>query len=190
MRQPPAARCVFRLAGALYGGGVMHASPIDDEALEALAERVARRFRLVSARAPRDVSRRVLKLMQGVHEAVHGEQPTTVRERIQIMRTLESVDAELAGRTAFEPMFYRDGRLAVMRAYDPIRIREKLDDRRVRQHLERYVARVQRAEDRMRWFYLRAGLEVGEKPAARPWDEPYAALQENYELLWGSVATR
>jgi hypothetical protein len=168
----------------------MDGSPIDDEALEALAERVSRRFRLVSGRAPREVSRRVLDLMQAVHRTVHGEQVATVRERIQLMRTLESVDAELAGRTAFEATFYRDGRLAVMRAYDPIRIREKIDDRRVRQHMERYVARAQRAEDRMRWFYVRAGLEVEAKRAARPWDEPYAALQENYELLWGSVARR
>ncbi len=168
----------------------MDASPIGDEALEALAERVSRRFRLVSARAPREVCRRVLDLMQGVHQAVHGEPQATVRTRIALMRALESVDAELAGRTAFEPTFYRDGRLAVMRAYDPIRIREKIDDRRVRQHLERYGARAQRAEDRMRWFYVRAGLEVDAKPAARAWDEPYAALQGNYELLWGSVARR
>ncbi|MEZ4268218.1 MAG: hypothetical protein R3F39_17785 [Myxococcota bacterium] len=155
--------------------------------MESLAERISRRFRLVRARAPKEVSRRVQDLMQAVHSAVHGEPAANVSVRIELMRALETVDAELAGRSAFEATLYRDGRFGVIHAYDPIRIREKIDDQRVRQHLERYEARAQRAEDRMRWFYVRAGLEVDAKRAPRPWEVPYEGLQETYELLWGSV---
>ncbi|MCB9730403.1 MAG: hypothetical protein H6744_03730 [Deltaproteobacteria bacterium] len=166
----------------------MEQSPIADEALEALAERISRRFRLVRARAPKEVTRRVLATMEGVHAAVHGSPGADVAERVALMRALEELDAELAGRTAFEATLYREGRLGVIRAFDPIRIREVVDDRRVRHHLERYVARAQRAEDRMRWFYRRAGLEVDPRPAPKPWQLPYAGLQETHELLWGNVA--
>jgi hypothetical protein len=166
----------------------MDDSPIGDEALEALAERVARRFRLVRARAPKAVAKQALETLAAVHQAVHGEPPAPIAPRVALLRALETLDAELAGRSPFEPTFYRDGRLGMMRAFDPIRIRETVDDRRVRAHLERYGSRLRRAEDRMRWFYERAGFEVEEKPARPAWDQPYANLEETQELLWGSVS--
>ncbi|MGM0577490.1 MAG: hypothetical protein ACQEXJ_17330 [Myxococcota bacterium] len=161
-------------------------SPISDAGLERVAERVGAAFRLVRRRAPKSVRRRVRRTLEEVYRVVRhgeGERP----QRLRLARELDQLDAELRGREAFVPYFYQEGRLALVRAWDPVRIRETIDDRRVREHLERYEARIARAEDRFRWFYRRAGLEVDPAPAPKPWELPYARFEQVKEFLWGRV---
>lgn len=162
-------------------------SPISDAALEELAGRVAGAFRLVRARAPREVQREVRETLEQVFSTVEAGS-SAVRGRVALARELERLDAELRGRVAFVPYFYGDGRLAVVRAFHPIRIREAVDDQWVRAHLRRYGERIDRADRRLRWFQERCGVEV-EEAAKRPaWELPYASFEEYHELIWGKMA--
>lgn len=166
-------------------------SPISDESLRALAERVRAAWRLVSKRAPESVRARVeagLAEVVTVLGAGLGGGADAAPARIDLARRLEALDAELHGREAFVPQLYRDGRLGVLRVQDPIRIRESVDMRRVHAHVERYEARIRRAEARLHWFYVRAGMQV-EPPRKRPpWEMPYASFEEAREFLWGRVS--
>ena len=161
-------------------------SPISDHALEELDARVASAFKLVRARAPRDVQREVRETLETVYAVVEGAE-RDVAQRLSLARELERLDAELRGRVAFVPYFYAGGRLAVVRAYDPIRITEAVDDRWVCEHLRRYGERIDRADRRLRWFQQRCGLDVDDGPKRPAWELPYANFEEYHELVWGRV---
>lgn len=164
-------------------------SPIADASLEALAERVARSYRIVRKRAPEEVRRRVHQCLDEVYRVARGGAADVVA-RVALARELESLVAGLRGREAFAPHFYCEGRLAIVRVMEPVRIRETIDDRSVRAHLRRYEERIERSERRMRWFFERAGLEVDPPPARPSWEQPYAAFEEYHELIWGKVDRR
>ena len=161
-------------------------TPISNEALESMAERISRAFRLVRKRAPKEVQREVRELLEAVFAVAESEEPNVLL-RIQLARKLEALLANLRGSEAFVPYFYQAGRLAVVRVFEPVRIRECVDDQRVREHLRRYEERVVRAESRLRWFLIRCGFEVDPKPERPAWEQPYANFEEYHELVWGQI---
>ena len=78
----------------------------------------------------------------------------------------------------------------MIRLWDPVQIRETIDDRRVREHLMRYVERANRAQRRLHWFFMRAGLETEAPPERPAWEQPYASFEEYRELLWRRLSSR
>lgn len=161
-------------------------SPISDVSLEAAAEKVAQLFRHVRGRAPREVSRRVRQTLDRVYALVHGRDPS-VSLRLKLARDMERLELELKGRDADVVQFYSGGRLAIVRLYDPIRIQETINHASCLEHVRRYEERVDRAQRRLHWFYLRVGMDVEPPPPPKPWELPYAALAEVHELIWGRV---
>lgn len=161
-------------------------SPISDENLEAAAERVAQLFRQVRGRAPREVAKHVRRTLGGVYAVVQGGN-VSVPLRVRLARELERLEMELKGRDADVVQFYSNGRLAIVRLYDPIRIQETVNHASCLEHIRRYEERVDRAQRRLHWFYLRAGMNVEPPPARKPWELPYAAFEEVHELIWGRV---
>jgi hypothetical protein len=167
-------------------------SPIADEALEEAADLVSKALRVVRQRAPVEVRRRVREVLARVFDVVHGETEDTqadVAARVALARELELLGGELRGRTIFVPTFYEGGRLAILHAWDPIKIRGSIDDRRVLAHLRRYQGRVMKAERRLHWFMRRCGITPPSElaPELKPWERPYAEFEENHELLWGRL---
>lgn len=163
-----------------------HDSPVSDAALEEAASEVATFWRLVQKRAPREVNRRVRRVMESIYRVVNSDD-ATLRDRLRLARELEAIAAELRGRKPFVAQFYRDGRLAVVWAYDPIKIRGAVDHLRISRTFERYLARADKAYERLDYFLERAGLDVSPKVAKKPWEQAYASMEEYRELLWGSV---
>lgn len=176
-------------------------SPLSDASLEGAAEEIAALWRVARRRAPKAVSRRVRLVLESVYEVVHVRAPApapdspplstaALAERRGLCATLDALLAELRGRQVFEPQFYRDGYLAVTRAFDPIRIRGAVDHRAVEIRFERYLAHAERSFARLNYFLERAGLEREDGGEIKPWDQPYAAFEEYRELLWGRMAAR
>ncbi|TNF24466.1 MAG: hypothetical protein EP329_24890 [Deltaproteobacteria bacterium] len=161
-------------------------SPISDAALEHAASEVADFWRIVQKRAPRDVNRRVRQVMEAVYKVVNAEEPV-LKDRLRLARELEAIASELRGRKPFVPQFYREGRLAVMWAWDPIKIRGAVDHVRIQRQFERYLARADKAVDRLNYFLDRAGLDTAPKTEKKPWEQAYAAFEEYRELIWGRV---
>ena len=164
----------------------MAPSPIADEVLEASAERIATLFRRVRRRAPKEVARRVRETLEATFTVVQ-EGSGNVHKRLRLARELERLEFELQGRDPGIVQFYRDGRLALVRLYDPIRIRETVNHATCLEHVRRYEERVDRAQRRLHWFYRRAGLDVEPPPPPKPWELPYASFEEVHELIWGKV---
>ncbi len=158
-------------------------SPIDASAFVALGARIRKAWRLVGRRAPAEIRARV----EAALDSLEGGGPEGLPARITFARELEALDAELHGRIAFVPQFYRDGRLGVVHFFDPVRIVDTVDPRRIEEHFRRYEERLERSEMRLHWLYERAGLEVDPPRKLRPWELPYANLEEVRELLWGRV---
>ena len=167
----------------------MDSSPITDAALLTLGDSVQRAYRLVENRAPEEVTRRVEEALARLNELVTGETAGPM-ERCGVARVLEALDAELHGRDPHPIVLYNAGRLGVIRLWDPVQIKETIDDRRVRRHLMRYVERANRAQRRLHWFYQRAGLETEPPPERPPWERPYATFEENREFLWRRLSSR
>ena len=161
-------------------------SPISDPGLEAAAERVAGLFRRVRTRAPKEVARRVRQTLECVYSTVRDEE-SSVHKRLLLARELERLEYELRGRDAEAVQFYSEGRLALVRLYEPIRIRETVNHASCLEHVRRYEERVDRAQRRLHWFYLRAGLDVDPPPPPKPWELPYASFEEVHEFIWGRV---
>ncbi len=160
-------------------------SPIGDARLEADAAAVAQALRRVRRRAPRAVRQAVRAALEEVFRVVHegGGDPAA---RLRLARRLEELSAELRGTTAFVQDLYSGGRLGVIRHQEPIKIRGAVDHARIQRQFVRYEERARRAEARLRWFLERAG-EKEEAPKAKPWEQPYAHMDEYHELLWGRV---
>ena len=161
-------------------------SPISDESLEEAAEGIAGLFRRVRGRAPKAVARHVRLTLEGVYTLVRTQEPS-VQKRLQLARALERLEFELRGRDADVTQFYAGGRLALVRVYDPIRIQETVNHASCFEHVRRYEERVDRAQRRLHWFYLRAGMDVEPPPAPKPWELPYAAFEEVHEFIWGRI---
>ncbi len=162
-------------------------SPIANDALERAARRIAAAWRVVQKRAPRDVNRRVRACLERVYRVANAP-GGNVRERVALARLLEQIDAELHARSAFDATFYREGRLGVIRAWDPIRIRGAVDHVAIEERFDRYVSRAERAIERLNYFLERAGVEREQEQDIKPWDRPYASMDEYRELLWGRIS--
>ena len=167
----------------------MESSPISDSALERAAGQVAALLRPVRNRAPIEVRRRVQAILEAVYKAVQSDD-ASVAGRVRLARDLESLQDELRGRESFFTDFYSHGRLAIVRAWETVRIRGSLDWARVDQHFDRYESRLIRMERRLNWFFERAGLEVEEPKSSHPLDQPYAEFDEYHEFLWGRARRR
>ena len=166
------------------GGPPVSDSPVSDHAINELVKRVERAWRLVASRAPAEIRERVLTTLE---EAGHMDAESQLAQRVRWVRQLETLEDELRGRDPSARLLYEGGRLGMIHVWDPVRIRETIDDRRVRTHLIRYQQRAQRAMRRLHWFYERAGLEV-EPPPDRPvWEQPYYSFMESREFLWRSL---
>lgn len=170
------------------------ASPIADEVLRAAWEDVQKLWKRVSKRAPESVRLRINALIEEAEPKLNpneaGEYPAvSVRDRSYLSKQLVDLQAELRGRLPWEPTFYRDGRLAITRAQDPITIRGAIDHVRVEQFFERYVRDAERAYERLQYFLEKAGLltEDDKKKELKPWEQPYAQLDTYREMLWGRV---
>lgn len=161
-------------------------SPISNTALEEAAAEVANFWRLVQKRAPREVNKRVREVMESVYRVVNAAEDV-LADRVRLARELEVISAELRGRKPFVAQFYRDGRLAVVWAWDPIKIRGAVDHARIHEQFERYLARANKNVERLNYFLERAGLDIADKVDKKPWEKAYASMEEYREFLWGRV---
>jgi len=163
-------------------------SPISQLAIAAAATSIASLWKRIEKRAPEAVREHVQATLAHAEEIAGRE--ATVKERLTLAKALEDLGAELRGRRPWEPTFYRDGRLAVTRAQDPIKIRGAVDHVRIEAFWERYVRRAEQAFERLEWFFGRAGLLAPEdkKTERKPWDQPYINFDQYREMLWGKVA--
>ncbi len=162
-------------------------SPIAPESIAAAWEKLARTFRRLEARAPEAVRARVASLKAEVEAVASG--PSPVHERLGVARRLEDLQLELRGQVPFDPQFYREGRLAVVRVMETVRIRGAIDHARIERFFERYMRRAEEAWARMIYFFKRAGVDLAEeeKKPLPPWEQPYAQLEEYRELIWGRL---
>lgn len=140
-------------------------------------------------RAPASVHERVAVIEAQAALLGDPESPLlSLEARVAMARAVEDLQIELRGQVPFEPQFYQHGRLAIVRVHEPIRIRGAVDQRRIEAFFERYLRRAEQAWARMNYFLKRAGVDVAaEKAKVAPWDQPYAALEEYRELIWGRM---
>lgn len=166
--------------------------PISDETLEAQAEVIAKRLRVVRKRAPKAIIKRGRELLESLHVVIHrseGEdRRAVVARRLELARSLEDFESELRGLRGFVPVLYTRHRLGVVRRYDPIRIKWLVDPEYLDKYMDRFLARADRAIARLEWFYERCGLEI-EGPDRPAWLQPYADFGTPDEYLWGRVTS-
>jgi hypothetical protein len=161
-------------------------NPIAPAALAAAAAKVSKLWKRIETRAPAELGQRVEDMLATVEAIDPREAP--VAERLELAKALEDLSAELRGRAPWEATFYCDGRLAVIRAQDPIKIRTSVDHGRLEAFYERYVRRADAAFERLDYFLKRAGVLGSEDGGQRkPWDQPYLSFDHYRELLWGKV---
>ena len=160
--------------------------PVAVETIVAEARKLQRAWARIAARAPESVRIRVEAVLAQVEDPAIAEAPLNVR--LKLARAIEDLQLELRGQVPFEPQFYQQGRLAIVRVYEPVRIRGAVDHRRVEQFFELYLRRAEEAWARMIYFLKRAGVDISdEDKKVAPWDQPYAALEEYRELIWGRM---
>ena len=165
----------------------LQASPIAKATLAAAAAGVATLWKRIEKRAPEVVRTQVNGALATFGEL--SEREGTVAERLALAKSLENLAAMLKGRPPWEPSFYRDGRLAVVRAQDPIKIRGAVDHRRIDEFWERYVVRAEKAFERLEYFFSKAGiLRPEDKVEKKPWEQAYSAFDSYRELIWGKVS--
>jgi hypothetical protein len=157
--------------------------PLSNNALEHDANAIAKIFRVVKKKAPQEIQRTVRLLLAEVHGVVRSTE-TSSAQRLDLARRLESLLAELRGRSNVRMQFYTNGRLGVILAYDPIIIRECINDLWVSEHIRRFEERARRGMTRLNYFFERCGLKTEEEPEVKPWNQPYYHLQEDTEFLW------
>jgi truncated hemoglobin YjbI len=160
-------------------------SPISPASIAAAWDKLARSFKRIEARAPEAVRARVSDL--GAAVAAIADLPSSVAERLSVARRVEDLQLELRGQIPFDPQFYREGRLAVVRVMETVRIQGAIDHARIERFFERYMRRAEAAWARMLYFFKRAGVDLAEeeKKPLPPWEQPYAQLEEYRELIWG-----
>jgi hypothetical protein len=132
---------------------------------------------LVAKRAPEAVAQRVEETLEA-HEAL-AQCPEDLAAHRQVAYALEALEDELRGRGGGTSGFYERDRLGLIRTMDPITIEETIDDRRVKAHINRYESRARRAQERLKWFFQRAGVEPEDKPETPPWEQPYAEFESS-----------
>lgn len=166
-------------------------SPIARAVVESSHKDVAALWRRIEKRAPPEVRARVTEAL-ALAELVFAQEAAPVRQVTELSKELVALQAELRGRRAWEPTFYRDGRLVIVRAQDPITIRGAVDHARIERFYERYVRQAEAAYERMQYFLDRVGALAPEekKVERKPWEQPYIALDTYRELLWGKVQKR
>jgi hypothetical protein len=166
-------------------------SPINPEVIRAAHKEIAGLWKRIEKRAPEAVKTRVMDVLALADEVFGNEQPP-VWKKNELAKALVELQSELRGRKPWEATFYRDGRLAIVRAQDPITIRGAVDHARIERFYERYVKQAEAAYERMQYFLDRVGaLAPDEKKVERkPWEQPYIALDTYREMLWGKVAKR
>ncbi len=163
-------------------------NPVGVDVITADAARLAKAFRRVEARAPAAVRERVEAALAEAATLSGADDVLPVAERLRLAKAIVDLRVELRGQVPFEAQFYRDGRLAVVRVQDPIRIRGAIDHRRVEAFFERYLRRAEEAWARMLYFLKRAGVDVEkEERELAPWEKPYSDLEEYRELIWGRM---
>lgn len=162
-------------------------NPISDHALAASATKLSKLFKRVAKRAPAEIRERVEGALSDADAVAGSELP--VDERLELAKRLEDLSSLLKGREPWVATFYRDGRLAIVRAQDPIKIQTSVDHIRLEQFFERYLRRVESAFERLSYFLERAGvLSPEEDKTPRPvWDQPYISFDQYRELLWGRI---
>lgn len=159
------------------------AMPLSDAAFTDQLGQIAKIWRIVSKRAPASVTAAIDAAVSRAEEAIESGNDE-VALRLEIAHELEGLLAELRGRGATFSGFYGDGKLGIIRFYDPIRIRECINYPWVNAHMERLESRARRGQARLDYFFERCGLIVEEKPELKPWQEPYYGMQESTEFLW------
>jgi hypothetical protein len=167
-------------------------SPISSEVIAAAHKSVAALWKRIEKRAPDNVRARVTGILSRA-DLFFSDAPEvdrSVRIRLELSKDLEDLSAELRGRRPWVATFYRDGRLAIVRAQDPITIRGAVDHARIELFFDRYVRRAEEAYERMQYFLGRAGALLAEdkKVEKKPWEQPYIQLDTYRELIWGKVA--
>ncbi|MFT7580420.1 MAG: hypothetical protein ACI9MR_002091 [Myxococcota bacterium] len=164
-------------------------SPISNEALEFSASDVSKLWKRVRGRAPREVNRRVRAALEQVFALVNADE-LQLPARLRVTHELDALSHELHGRAPFDPQFYRNGKLAIVTAYDPIRIRGAVDHVAIEQRFDRYLSSAERAHARLSYFLERAGVLLEEKKTTgqRPWEQPYGKFEAYREFLWGRVS--
>ncbi len=186
---PPAASDACPEAGpqrVTHPGGEEDApSPVAPESIAVAWDKLARAFKRVEARAPEAIRARMATLRTDVEAVAAGPRPT--HERLSVARRVEDLQLELRGQVPFDPQFYREGRLAIVRVMETVRIRGAIDHVRIDEFFERYLRRAEAAWARMIYFFKRAGVDLSEeeKKPLPPWEQPYARLEESRELVWG-----
>lgn len=163
-------------------------SPVDVLVLKKILKRVTYLWKLVKKRAPSEVVERVTRSLEEA-EAVLSEESPALQDRFVLSQELDRLQAILKGQNPEDSLFYCEGRLAVVRAFDPIRIRGAVDQRRLEAFFERYVRRAEESFERAQYFLERSGLLLPDEAGKerKPWDQPYADLDLFRELLWGRV---
>lgn len=166
-------------------------SPASMEQLRVAHKDISALWKRIEKRAPEEVRVKVIGLLALADEVFASETPP-VRKRVELGKGLVELQAELRGRRPWEATFYRDGRLAIVRAQDPIKIRGAVDHARIERFYERYVRKAEAAYERMQYFLDRVGALAPEekKEKRKPWEQPYISLDTYRELLWGKVQKR
>jgi hypothetical protein len=164
----------------------MGSGPLANESLERAQKTLARHLRLGGSRIPEELRLEAETLLAETKSELSRNEANR-RKRVQLVHRLEDVDNKLRGRPAQTYQLYSNGMLGVIEVWEPVRIRECIDYRRVSEHIERYEARAHRAIERLNWFLARCGIEVEEAPKLKPWEMPYSHLGESREFLWGRI---
>lgn len=164
-------------------------SPIGKAVLAAATTSLANLWKRIEKRAPVEMRLKVEQVLRDAEDIATRD--ASVRDRVKLAKGLEDLAAELRGRRPWEPTFYKDGRLGVTRAQDPITIKGAVDQLRLEAFYERYVQRAERAFERLEYFFRRSGIlteEEAKKGERKPWDQPYLNFDSYRELIWGKVA--
>jgi len=162
-------------------------SPLADGALTAARADLEKLWKRIARRAPDDVRARVEATLARVG-AVVGREDAGRAERLELARALEDLGGELRGRRIFEPAFYVDGRLGIVRAHEPVMIQGAIDHLSVERFFDRYLKRAEQAFERLEYFMTRAGLLQKKERATKPaWEQPYAQFEQYHELIWGKM---
>jgi len=169
-------------------------SPISDESLETVADRVSRRFKAARKALGKPERKRVRAALQTVYELVQARDPEETwprhrYRRLELSREMEKLQYLLLGSEPFVPDFYAGGKLAIVRAFEPVKIRESIDPARIERHFIRFEERAEKAIRRLDWFLERCGLERendDEDDIVPPWEQPYGKIDNYRELLWGT----